>query len=62
MFKNEILIAQKTKHCVAIIHISLLMFIREITSVYFDNHMKPISTLCGQKCNVLMVKQVIHTM
>jgi hypothetical protein len=37
-----------------------LMLFREIISVYFENHMKPIQTytMCGQNCWLL--KQMVH--
>jgi hypothetical protein len=36
------------------------MLFREIIAVYSENHMKPISTLCGQSAEVLNVKLVVH--
>jgi hypothetical protein len=32
------------------------MLIKEVTSVYFDNHTIPINALCGQNAEFLIVK------
>jgi hypothetical protein len=41
---------------IMITNINLLMLFWEISSVYYENHMNPINTLCGQNEELLIVK------
>lgn len=47
--------------CIAVENTSRLMPLREIISLYCENYMKPINTLCGQNAEISMLKQVVRT-
>jgi hypothetical protein len=37
------------------------MLFREAVAVYCENHTEHTNTLCGQNAELLMLKQVVHT-
>jgi hypothetical protein len=55
IFKNWVLTTEEIQHT-SITRINWLMLFREIIAVCSENHMKPISTLCGQNEESVNVK------
>jgi uracil DNA glycosylase len=55
LFKNSVHTAKKTQHF-SITNISWFMLFKEIITVFSENPMKPINTLCGQNAELLIVE------
>jgi hypothetical protein len=51
IFKNSVLISKKTQ-CVSITKINFLMWFKEITTVYSENHANNINIVCGQEFDI----------
>jgi hypothetical protein len=52
---NSVRTAKKTQHF-TITNINWLTLFKEMITVCFENHTKPMNTLCGQNAELLIVK------
>jgi hypothetical protein len=55
MSKHSVCTAKKTQY-ISITKINWLVLFREGIANYYENHMKPTDTLCGQNAEFLNVK------
>jgi hypothetical protein len=54
--KSKFQFLPQRKHNTSPLKISWLMLFGEIITVYLENHMKPINTVCGKNALLLIVK------
>jgi hypothetical protein len=55
VFKYSVLTSKKTQP-ITITNVNRLILLKEIMTVYSENHTKPINTRCVQKAETLFVK------